>query len=543
MAISLEGYSEFSASTETGSQAVTVPTGTDFAVAFCGAYGDSSPSLNNPVCTLGSDAFTQQEMRAVSESSGHNGLSLETLVNPATGSQTLYWDWGFDPFDNQEIVIAYFSGVDPTTPVVDSKIVPGSAVTVPTSGDFIVGGTNAFQGTPDPNLWNQTEITRFTGDSGGMGVGYEAGTQTFFETTGGSWFATGAVTLNEATGGGEVTATTSAPFESLITKSVSRLGSFESLRPSARAVTGPFESVQSLDASPLLRFESMQLAQLAHDCNWESVTLARQTATYPIEAMQTVESLLTTEFESLAHALALPEIHYESLGPPQIISIADLALECLGNSLSSYAGPIEALSTPSISRSLVYESTTRRTKLNGVAMEALQRAATIHQIEMESLGRALYAATINIESLGEQLITVLAQLYFESKSVAFVPQALGTEALSNVVDEAMIIVESAKSARLQTVPHFEAIQRVVSGEILNSESIASLWVEYQGQTESLAYALRDALIPIEALKYILSSHTLPMEADGELVILMTPSWRIYTIDREIRVITISATND
>lgn len=454
MAISLVGYSEFSAATTTGSQPVTVPASADFAVAFCGAYGDSSPSLNNPVCTLGSDAFTQQKMLAVSEGSGHNGIAVETLVNPSTGSQTLYWDWGFDPFDNHEIVIAYFSGVDPTTPVVDSAVAGSASVTVPTSGDFIVGGTDAYSGTPDPNQGSQTEITRFTNASGGMGVGYEAGTQTAFQTAGGSWYATAAVTLNEASGGTAVAKARSGVVEALSAPSRLPVMGFEALAPVSAASLAVGEALQGLTSSAVGLNEALRRALSAAQVGFEALSeglvsraaagviealgAADSAPVSPLEALHTSLTSAQSVYEGLARALSGVELYLEALGENSVSRSArcvveasaqlahglTVGLEALAQAVSAPEVPIEVSQASRRSAQALLEALSHRALAQRLSLESLARLETAAPLALEAVHRARAQATVALAALSEGVRVATVAL-----------EALGAPAAQIALDE------------------------------------------------------------------------------------------------------------
>ena len=515
MAISLEGYSAYSLGSPSGTQSITVPANTDFAVAVCGFYGDNNASPNNPVCSINSISFTQQAAKAVNESAAENGICIETLVNPATGSQTLAYDWGFDPFDNQEIVIAYFSGVDATTPVASAATSNTCCVSGLTAADMMVGGAVEYTTIPTVTGHGQTKIADANTGSNGTAMAYQAGAETYFDSSATNWQSAAAITLNEASGGTPVSNTAMTPIEALGSPSGSSLASFEALAQLSNPSALPLEALASTTQTAMPRFE----------------------------ALHSVEQLLATEYEALAQALALTPIHYEALGQAAVVSLADLAIECLGRALQSTWTHYEARQTINAPQSALYESLASRSKADTFAVEALQQVARSHALPLESLGQAIYAATLNLEALGEAIISALAEIDFEALAVAIVPRYFGVEALSGASSDALIVIESAQTAALDLSPHFEAVQRIQDATVLSVEALAALRINRQGQTESLATVLAEALDPIEALKEIIRAHALPFEADGANLVLVTPHWRIYTVGREIRVISISATRD
>jgi len=115
--------SQVNASAGNGSTTVTVPSDATAVVAFWSHWdGNANSTLSS--LTLGGSAFTIQSQVAEGATSNESGHGVATLVNPATGSQTLAWTWsaGGARSEGGWIVVIYIKGCDTSNLVRSSGV-------------------------------------------------------------------------------------------------------------------------------------------------------------------------------------------------------------------------------------------------------------------------------------------------------------------------------------------------------------------------------------------------------------------------------------
>ena len=169
------------------SQSITVPSDAQIAIAFLSAYS-SSVTIANPTLTLAGTGLTR--LVATGVVSTYNSASLEYMLNPPTGSQTLAWDFtswfGGSSEAGCHIVVVFYKGIDTATPFKDSdggqNLGNITGLTYAT-GDMMVGGV-ASDGTGiDVAVSGQTQIHESSVDAIAtqfvLAVGEKLSTDTF----------------------------------------------------------------------------------------------------------------------------------------------------------------------------------------------------------------------------------------------------------------------------------------------------------------------------------------------------------------------------
>jgi hypothetical protein len=197
-----------------GSQSVTVTSGTDFAV-FCW-NGYSLSGLNISALTLNGVAFTDIPSVSFTGSGDNYGHGMEYWLTPSSGSQTLAWTWTNEPLagEGPVVQVLFFSGVTQTAPIRDGDIeekasTGGSSNTVTidsTATDYVLGFCASWQNTIDCAGTGQTNLApAFTGGSrfGRCGTETTPGSSstTFDAPTAADAFLT-AISIKEAAAGG-----------------------------------------------------------------------------------------------------------------------------------------------------------------------------------------------------------------------------------------------------------------------------------------------------------------------------------------------------
>jgi hypothetical protein len=130
---------------DVGSQSISVPSDCTLIIASCYMIL-VEPSFT--IFALGSTQFTETVRHCKPNTSVNGeGIVVEHLVNPSTGTQTLNWDTGVHVSQGLVILVAFYKGVDTTTPIKDYDVLQ----------------TTTF---------NYNEITGLTFDTGDMMVGF-----------------------------------------------------------------------------------------------------------------------------------------------------------------------------------------------------------------------------------------------------------------------------------------------------------------------------------------------------------------------------------
>lgn len=169
MAIEVTGTPiEIQSSTNASSQSVTVPADADFVVVGVAAYESGVQVFTNGSLSLNGVALDKNIADA---SDDHFKGGQFYLENPATGSQTLAWDWSGTAAVTMGVimVVRFYKGVDTADPIRDSYVVQmNDPMTTDTltaqSGDFISAWSWQFGGVHDGVAWtNATEIDEYGG--------------------------------------------------------------------------------------------------------------------------------------------------------------------------------------------------------------------------------------------------------------------------------------------------------------------------------------------------------------------------------------------
>lgn len=166
MAVTITGSPiEIQTAANASSQSVTVPADADLVVIGVSGYESGSPFTNGSL-TLNSVALTKN---IADDDSAFQGGQFY-LVNPATGSQTLAWDWGGTAalFGGVILVLRFYKGVDTADPIRDSHASQAAAGVFATdtltaqTDDLVTAFSWMFGGSPEPVTWtNATEIDEY----------------------------------------------------------------------------------------------------------------------------------------------------------------------------------------------------------------------------------------------------------------------------------------------------------------------------------------------------------------------------------------------
>jgi hypothetical protein len=113
------GQQVIDGSAASGAVQVTVPAGTTLVVAFWSHWHETTASTMSVLALGGEDLDVIIESSARIPTGDHSGVGIAALENPPSGSQQLEWAWsgGGARTEGGEIVLIYFSGTHPETPV------------------------------------------------------------------------------------------------------------------------------------------------------------------------------------------------------------------------------------------------------------------------------------------------------------------------------------------------------------------------------------------------------------------------------------------
>jgi hypothetical protein len=148
-------------SNQTGSQSVTVPADATLCVVMAAFYRNATNWIAaNPV------SLNSVNLSTLKKTDGVNDVEqvwLGYLVNPATGSQTLAWNWGNTFTEGAVICVVFYKGVDTSDPVVSSGTQTNDTydLTGLTAGadDMMVGVVGTWNTSPSSVTDNgQTEL-------------------------------------------------------------------------------------------------------------------------------------------------------------------------------------------------------------------------------------------------------------------------------------------------------------------------------------------------------------------------------------------------
>ena len=261
MAVTKTGSTITIQSGDDGSQSVTVPTDADICVVMCSLYaGTPNWIVANPV-TLAGTNLTTAEKTDNQTSNGHVWIGY--IVSPSTGSQTLAWNFTVGTVNEGiNFVVTFWTGVDTASPIVDSgkQTTSGADLTglSADSGDMMVGCAYSYNSTHTSVTDNsQTELTRSTYNSAGLGAAYKDG-GTGFYFTGGSYTTCAAIVIAAETTTEydaavsplvvEATLTsTTATYASALSAAVSPVA----VQATVVAVTATYAGVYSASVSPV----------------------------------------------------------------------------------------------------------------------------------------------------------------------------------------------------------------------------------------------------------------------------------------------------
>lgn len=186
MAITRIGsLTQINSSTNASSQSVSVPTDAELMVVVVSGYESVANFFTSGSLTIGGDAFTAVSAGSNSDTSFFMGAMFYKVL-PATGTQTLAWDWAGSSISNGAIIrYAFYRGIDTSSPVRDSHGTQNqtgftiSKTLTAQSGDLILAwqhlfdaGTNTFSWT---NATKVADATDFNGAAGSYAEGAPTG--------------------------------------------------------------------------------------------------------------------------------------------------------------------------------------------------------------------------------------------------------------------------------------------------------------------------------------------------------------------------------
>ena len=173
---------------QSSSQSVTVPADATLAVVMASLWRNATNWIAaNPV-TLGGVNLTT--LQRTDEQTGNEHAWLGYLVNPATGSQTLAWNWGAAPTEGVNIAVVFYKGVVTSNPVVSSgeQLTTDTDLTGLIAGpdDMMVGVAATYTSAPTVTDSGQTQLAVMGPTAGAYGGFAEKLGATGFYFTGGS---------------------------------------------------------------------------------------------------------------------------------------------------------------------------------------------------------------------------------------------------------------------------------------------------------------------------------------------------------------------
>lgn len=126
MAVSFISDQVVTTSADSGSTSISVPSDCDFVAMGVGAWTGGARVLM-PMTTLSINGVNSTSLQS-SNDSNFNKIDLRRLLAPAVGSQTLAWDFGGTGTiaEGALIFLAYFKGVDQTSPIIGSGKASGA---------------------------------------------------------------------------------------------------------------------------------------------------------------------------------------------------------------------------------------------------------------------------------------------------------------------------------------------------------------------------------------------------------------------------------
>lgn len=197
MAISLTGTAiaitpNYNDGDDVGSQSISVPSDCTLIIASCYMIL-VEPSFT--IFALGSTQFTETVRHCKPNTSVNGeGIVVEHLVNPSTGTQTLNWDTGVNVSQGLVILVAFYKGVDTTTPIKDYDVKQTSTfdfnqITGLTfaTGDMMVGFHFSYNADINITQNSQTQVVKSKAygtlrDWGAMGQKLSTGTFATYTT-------------------------------------------------------------------------------------------------------------------------------------------------------------------------------------------------------------------------------------------------------------------------------------------------------------------------------------------------------------------------
>lgn len=149
------------------SQMVTVPSDAEIAVLLCTGYSGGAYFYGGTV-TLGGSSMIQQVSTDVNDpavpSHGEGFTAIYTITNPATGSQSLAWDWYGSSAAGEGInsYLVFYKNVDTSDAIRDSGLSVASDTDITgldaESGDMMVGVIYCYVNLPVVTDNGQTQI-------------------------------------------------------------------------------------------------------------------------------------------------------------------------------------------------------------------------------------------------------------------------------------------------------------------------------------------------------------------------------------------------
>jgi hypothetical protein len=165
----IKGVALIESSAASGSQSVTVPAGTNYAVLFTNGldYNSTPPSLT---ATLGGQSLSL--IQAGNDWGWIDATQIFGVVTSGTGSQTFAWTWPGAADEGYVMPLIFLSDIDTSDPVTGSAAEPNDSGNTTTSSfsssdtDIVLLGASSYDNTvPNLAVDGQTEIAATEGNA------------------------------------------------------------------------------------------------------------------------------------------------------------------------------------------------------------------------------------------------------------------------------------------------------------------------------------------------------------------------------------------
>lgn len=204
MAVEYINYSLVQDSDATVSSSVTVPSDATFVALLMVGYDSSTNWVNPSTFTLGGSAFTNVVDTDGQTSNGQVWIGY--LVNPSTGTQTFAGSISsYTPDEGMTYCLAYFKGVNTSSPILDSESQTTSGTTVSSlttgTGSMTVGCMYGWESdSSSANTDSQTIIADNIYHYASYSIAYKAESSTW-KYTNPSYSTCAAISIAASSGG------------------------------------------------------------------------------------------------------------------------------------------------------------------------------------------------------------------------------------------------------------------------------------------------------------------------------------------------------